>query len=70
MNLKNIRLIIDVGANKGQSIQFFLKNFPDAKIIGFEPNERLNKFLKKLEDVLEDVQYKQKLEYMKKNKMI
>ena len=48
-NLKNIRLIIDVGANKGQSIQFFLKNFPDAKIIGFEPNERLNKFLRKLE---------------------
>ncbi len=49
LNKENIELIIDVGANKGQSIQFFLKNFPNARIIGFEPNEKLNKFLKKFE---------------------
>ncbi len=30
--------IIDVGANKGQSIDFFLSLFPNARIFAFEPN--------------------------------
>lgn len=30
--------ILDVGANKGQSIDFFLSLFPDARIFAFEPN--------------------------------
>lgn len=34
-------LIIDVGANKGQSIVFFLKNYPKATIYAFEPNKVL-----------------------------
>lgn len=33
--------IIDVGANKGQSIDFFKKQFPDAFIYSFEPNPQL-----------------------------
>jgi FkbM family methyltransferase len=36
-----------VGANKGQSIQFFLKLFPGAVIYAFEPNPRLFKMLQK-----------------------
>lgn len=38
--------ILDVGANKGQSIDFFLKVYPKANIDSFEPNKRLYKFLK------------------------
>jgi FkbM family methyltransferase len=39
-------VIIDVGANDGQSIRFFLKLFPNAKIFSFEPNPKLyNKLL-------------------------
>jgi FkbM family methyltransferase len=34
-------LIIDVGSNKGQTIDFFLKHFKDAIIYGFEPNREL-----------------------------
>ena len=30
--------ILDVGANKGQSIDFFLSLFPNARIFAFEPN--------------------------------
>jgi FkbM family methyltransferase len=30
--------IVDVGANKGQSIEFFLRLYPNAKIYSFEPN--------------------------------
>ncbi len=37
--------IIDVGANKGQSINFFLKIFPNARIIAFEPNPTLYNIL-------------------------
>ena len=37
--------IIDVGANKGQSIDFFKKIFPNIKIYAFEPSF-LSKFLK------------------------
>jgi FkbM family methyltransferase len=33
--------IIDVGANKGQSVDFFLELYPNAKINSFEPNNRL-----------------------------
>lgn len=34
-------VILDVGSNKGQSIDFFLNIYPDSIIYGFEPNERL-----------------------------
>ncbi len=34
-------LILDVGSNKGQTIDFFLKLFKDAVIFGFEPNRDL-----------------------------
>jgi len=30
--------ILDIGANKGQSVKFFLKNFSKANIISFEPS--------------------------------
>lgn len=39
-NEKNIN-IIDVGSNKGQSIDFFLKINKNATIFGFEPNKKL-----------------------------
>jgi len=49
---KNIQIpsplvIVDVGANKGQSIDFFLKVYPDAQIYSFEPNPELFQTLKK-----------------------
>jgi FkbM family methyltransferase len=34
-------VIIDVGANKGQTIRFFLRLFPQAIIYAFEPNQKL-----------------------------
>ena len=37
----NRPLIIDVGCNHGQSIEFFLKINHRSKIIGFEPNKRI-----------------------------
>lgn len=37
--------IFDVGANKGQSADFFLKIRPSAQITSFEPNPRLFQFL-------------------------
>jgi FkbM family methyltransferase len=40
-------VIFDVGANKGQTISFFLKLFPEASIFAFEPNPRLYQVLKK-----------------------
>jgi FkbM family methyltransferase len=41
-HIKNIDInIIDVGANKGQSIDFFKSTFPDATIYSFEPNKKL-----------------------------
>ena len=44
--------VIDVGAHKGESIEFFLKNFKIKKIISFEPSpinfERLEKNYLKL----------------------
>lgn len=50
--IKNLKrpqpLIIDVGANKGQTIDFFLGIAPDAVIHSFEPNPRLyNALVKK-----------------------
>ncbi len=39
--------IIDIGANKGQSIDFFLTINPKAKIDSFEPNKKLFKLLQK-----------------------
>jgi FkbM family methyltransferase len=41
-NLKDSKLnILDVGANKGQSIDFFLKINSNAQIDAFEPNKKL-----------------------------
>jgi FkbM family methyltransferase len=43
-------IIFDVGANKGQSIRFFKKLFPQSQIYGFEPSvytfKALNAFIK------------------------
>ena len=39
--------IIDIGAHKGETIDFFLKNFNINKIISFEPNYELYQNLKK-----------------------
>jgi FkbM family methyltransferase len=45
-NLKNASVsILDVGANKGQSIDFFLGINPKAKITAFEPNKKLFQLL-------------------------
>ena len=45
-NLKNASVsILDVGANKGQSIDFFLGINPNAKITAFEPNKKLFQLL-------------------------
>ena len=43
---KKIDLVIDVGANSGQSIDLFLELNPNCKIKAFEPNPRLAQFLK------------------------
>lgn len=40
-------LVIDVGANKGQSIDFFQKNFKNCIIHAFEPNKDLFDYLVK-----------------------
>lgn len=40
-------ILLDVGANKGQTTDFFLKLFPEAQIFAFEPNPRLYQVLKK-----------------------
>ena len=49
-------VILDVGANKGQTIIFFLKLFPQAKIIAFEPNHKLYKKLTEKFGYLSNVQ--------------
>ena len=43
--LRKDPLILDVGANKGQSINFFMGLFPAARIHAFEPNHSLFKQL-------------------------
>ena len=45
-NAQPIDLIFDIGSNRGQSVKFFSKLFPEANIISFEPNEKLNKYYK------------------------
>lgn len=44
---KNNLNIIDIGSNKGQSIDFFLKLNSDAIIHGFEPNKKLFNYLRR-----------------------
>ena len=44
---EKLKIILDIGSNRGQSIDFFKKIFSDAKIIGFEPNKELFNFLEK-----------------------
>lgn len=45
-NLTNPEVnILDVGANKGQSIDFFLRINPNAKINAYEPNRKLFLYL-------------------------
>jgi len=46
ITLNTTPTIIDVGANKGQSIDFFLSIYPSAVIYAFEPNKILFKNLK------------------------
>ena len=36
--IKNFDLIFDVGGHKGESLNFFLKNFKVKKIVSFEPS--------------------------------
>ncbi len=40
--------IIDVGSNRGQSINFFLSFFPNARVHAFEPNKKLIEHLEKV----------------------
>ena len=40
-------LIIDCGANIGLSVIYFKRNYPDAKVIAFEPDPSLFQLLKK-----------------------
>ena len=44
-------VILDVGSNKGQTIDFFLKHFSKARIYGFEPNRKLVEKYKKYPNV-------------------
>src|SRR4051794_1523575 len=37
-HLKNIRTIVDAGANVGYSSAYFLSRFPDVRIIAVEPD--------------------------------
>lgn len=41
------KIILDIGSNRGQSIDFFLKVFSNIEIIGMEPNKEIFKFLQK-----------------------
>ncbi|MDA9808757.1 hypothetical protein N9C59_00415 [Flavobacteriales bacterium] len=48
MELLNRLIILDVGTNREQTIDFFLKNFNVKSITGFEPNQKLfNLLIKK-----------------------
>ena len=58
LKLRNLDIIIDIGAHEGEMQFFFLKNFNVKKIISFEASE-IN-FLK----------LKKKVEYNKKRKFI
>ena len=53
MNFQNVLpqrelVVFDVGANKGQSVQFFKSIYPKAKIYAFEPSEITFRKLKKV----------------------
>lgn len=47
LNTKNDLTIIDVGTNRGQTIDFFSKNFKIKTLVGFEPNQTLFNLLVK-----------------------
>jgi FkbM family methyltransferase len=38
LNAKNIKTIVDVGANVGYSCLYWLHHFPEARVIAFEPH--------------------------------
>ena len=42
-----LKVVIDVGVNKGQTIQFLKRINNKVKIIGFEPNKKLYDHIKK-----------------------
>tara|TARA_Y100000739_G_scaffold226159_1_gene233238 strand:+ start:84 stop:821 length:738 start_codon:yes stop_codon:yes gene_type:complete len=42
-----VKIVFDVGANKGQSINLFKKWFPGSRIYSFEPNPKLFSKIKK-----------------------
>lgn len=44
---QNLKSVIDVGVNTGQSIEIFLKISKDCSVIGFEPNPTLFRMLEK-----------------------
>lgn len=52
----DIDLVIDVGSNKGQTIDFFLKINSACKIYGFEPNPALYDYLIKKYGHLKNIQ--------------
>lgn len=39
-DLGDVRQIVDLGANAGMSIRFWLNRWPDAKVIGVEPDDQ------------------------------
>lgn len=39
-NLRNVSLVLDLGANVGFSSAYFLSCFPDSRIVAVEPDER------------------------------
>ena len=47
---KNIDLVLDVGAHKGESVKFFNKFLTIKKIISFEPNSSCFRHLKKFKE--------------------
>lgn len=53
-NTSSINCVIDVGANIGQTIDFFLKLNPTCKIYAFEPNPTL---FSKLKNKYKDIPY-------------
>src|SRR5580692_4658320 len=47
-------LIVDIGANIGQSGLDFARLYPSARIISFEPNKNLEVFLRKCRGLIGD----------------
>ena len=47
LNLPENGLVVDGGANEGQTIELLLNFSPNINIYSFEPNEKLYKYLKK-----------------------